>query len=159
MSYAGAAVNQHASKALTKQQRNFQLTENFARNNESDVCQCCGTVGAVTNDNPCTECGFPAQAQPRPEPGIVRGVGVIRRIGESYAGNMTMHGSHYILAAEVAEDKDGKFFRIAAFDNMDRQLCEIPLAHLPVVARDPRNNATQREMLDEIHKQFAPPTD
>lgn len=149
-------MNQHATKELTATERNFMMSETFARANENDICQNCKAAGTPTNECPCATCGFPAPEQPRPEPGVVRGHLTLRRDGDSYTGRMTLHGFHYVIAARVAEDAQGKHFVGGVFDDMDRQVCEIALADLPVVARDPRHNATQREMLTAIHQTFQP---
>jgi hypothetical protein len=146
-------VNSYAKSAPTKAERQFTMLETFSKRDENAICQNCKTPGTPTNESPCPECGFPS-AHPAPDPMLVRGHFTIRRDGDNYTGHLKLHGFHYLIIAKVAEDDQGKYFSGACFDNMDRQRCGIEFADLPAVMRDPRPNATDREMLEAIRKAF-----
>ncbi len=148
-------MNQYAKSAPTKAERQFTMLETFAKNNESAVCQNCKFPCTPTNETPCPECGFPSEAPSASDPMLVRGHFTLRRNGDSYAGHLKLHGFHYLIIARVAEDERGKFFSGAAFDKMDKQAAGIEFADLPAVMRDPRLNATEREMIEAIRKTFS----
>jgi hypothetical protein len=138
----------HAPKYLTKAQQRFTMAESFARNQEA--CEFCKI------DHPfCRRCGNPTPGPEisKPEPNLVRGSFILRRDGDTYSGTLKLYGFNYVIAAEVAEDAQGRHFRGVACDDMTRQT-SVEFDDLPVAARDPRLNASQSEMLTEIHRIF-----
>jgi hypothetical protein len=154
MPHDDSPMNQYAKSAPTKAERQFTMLETFSKNDENAICQNCKTPGTPTNEQPCPGCGFPSDFPPPLDPLLVRGHFTIRRDGDCYTGHLKLHGFHYLIIARVAEDSHGKYFSGACFDNMEKQRCEIEFADLPSVMRDPRFNATDREMLEAIRKAF-----
>jgi hypothetical protein len=147
-------VNSYVKPKPTATEKRFVMLETFSKRDENAICQVCRHPGTPTNESPCPECGFPNQGAAAPDPLLVRGHFTIRRDGDSYTGRLKLHGFSYLILARVAEDADGKFFSGACFDDMSKALAEIEFADLPVVAKDPRLNADEREMLAAIRSAF-----